>query len=145
MTDRNELINALQSIRYAVTAAKAGAPVMPALLKAEDQLMRILFDENEIVEYLAKRDEADGLDQVLPVFVAVCEDRHVDDVITVHATRELADEDVERFMDLYAADDACPEAAWHEQLCRAPWVRSVATGMDDGPKARIEETELSHD
>ena len=53
MTERDRLIAALQSVRHAMLAAKADAPTLPALLSAEEHLLRVLFDENEVAEYLA--------------------------------------------------------------------------------------------
>ena len=53
MTERLRLIAALQSVRHAMIAAKAGAPALPALFTAEEHLLRVLFDENEVAEYLA--------------------------------------------------------------------------------------------
>lgn len=58
MTERDRLIATLQSIRHAVMAAKAGAPTLPPLLIAEEHVMRVLFDEDEVAEYLRRRDNA---------------------------------------------------------------------------------------
>jgi hypothetical protein len=53
MTERNRLIAALQAVRHAMIAMKAGAPALPPLFSAEEHLLRVLFDENEVAKYLA--------------------------------------------------------------------------------------------
>lgn len=42
----------LQHVRNAMIANKHGAPVAPALAAAEEDLLRLLFSEEEIAEYL---------------------------------------------------------------------------------------------
>lgn len=77
-----------------------------------------------------------------PVFVVVCHDRHVDDQISVHATRASADLHVEAFKTLYAAEFEEHGLVWHERNYGAPkWVRCVQS-HDDGPSARIEVAEM---
>ena len=49
----DRLVETLQSVRNAMIAAKAGAPTLPPLLVAEEHLLRMLFDEKEVDEYLA--------------------------------------------------------------------------------------------
>lgn len=72
------------------------------------------------------------------LYIVVREDRHCDDGITVHATRELADAAIEAFKAVYPDDHK-----WTEQNYGAPkWVRYVETSFDDGPRARIEVCEL---
>jgi hypothetical protein len=73
------------------------------------------------------------------VYVVICHDRHVNDMITVHSTREGADRQVEEFKALYADYGY----VWTERDYgrSVGWVRYVDS-HDDGPKARIEETEL---
>ena len=72
------------------------------------------------------------------LYVVVCHDRHSDDSISVHATREGADAAIADFQAEY--DDSY---TWTEQTYGHDegWVRYVDTG-DEGPWARIEETEL---
>lgn len=66
------------------------------------------------------------------VFIVVCEDRHTDAAITVHATREGADAAVEEFKNRYPDD-----YEWSEQTYGAPeWVRCIDC-HEDGPKAYI--------
>jgi hypothetical protein len=72
------------------------------------------------------------------LFVAVLRDRHVDDAITVHATRASADGAVDAFMSAYGDD----YGEWHERDLGGNWVRYVETDSDDGPKARIERMHL---
>ena len=74
------------------------------------------------------------------LFIAVCHDRHTDDVITVHSTRESADAAVAAFIAKYG--DAYGEWTEETYACRPPWVRSVASDDDDGPRARIERSVL---
>ena len=73
------------------------------------------------------------------VYVVVCCDRHTDNAITVHATRQGADEMIAEFQAEYDAEIY----KWTEQNYGRDqgWVRYVDT-FDDGPSARIEETEL---
>lgn len=54
MTDNERVFvqGALQHVRAAMVANKYGAPVAPALEAAEEDLLRLLFSEEEIVEYL---------------------------------------------------------------------------------------------
>lgn len=73
------------------------------------------------------------------LFVVICMDRHTDDVITVHATRASADAEIDRFKAEYERDGV----TWHEQDYGRDqgWVRYVDS-HDEGPKARIELTEI---
>lgn len=52
MTERDHLLAALAAMRHAMMAAKADAPTLPMLLTAEEHLLRILFDESTVEEYL---------------------------------------------------------------------------------------------
>jgi hypothetical protein len=53
LADREHLVAALQSVRNAMVASQAGAPTLPPLLSAEENLLRALFDAAEVEEYLA--------------------------------------------------------------------------------------------
>lgn len=70
------------------------------------------------------------------LFVVVLHDRHTDDEISVHATRESADSEIDAFKRRY--EDAYE---WSEQNVRG-WLRSVRTDSDDGPRAHIEQAKL---
>jgi hypothetical protein len=72
------------------------------------------------------------------LFVVICEDRRVDDSISVHETREGADDAIAAFCEAYG-----DTYKWNEQNYGRDrgWVRYVDTN-DDGPSARIEKTEL---
>lgn len=75
------------------------------------------------------------------IFIVVCKDRHVDDVITVHVTRESADSEIERFKSEYERDGL----EWHERDYgrKLGWVRYVdVDDTGDGPSARIQVSEL---
>jgi len=72
------------------------------------------------------------------VFVVVREDRHCDDEITVHSTRELADAAIEEFKARYQHEDG--RYRWKERRV-AGWARLVEC-FEDGPSARIELHEL---
>ncbi len=72
------------------------------------------------------------------VFVVVREDRHYDDEITLHATRELADAAIEEFKSRYHHVDG--RYRWREAKV-ALWLRCVEC-FKDGPSARIELHEL---
>ena len=76
------------------------------------------------------------------VFVVVREDRHHDDEITVHAKYALAEAAVEEFMGRYSHPDG--RYRWMERDYGRPlWIRYVdCDGLDDGPKVRIERTEM---
>jgi hypothetical protein len=50
--DRARIQKALQHVRAAMIANKAGAPMAPALEAAEEDLLRLLFTEKEIAAYL---------------------------------------------------------------------------------------------
>lgn len=50
--ERARIQEALQHVRHAMVANKHGAPVAPALQAAEEGLLRLLFSEEEIAEYL---------------------------------------------------------------------------------------------
>jgi len=52
MTERDRAIAALQHVRNALVAALNGASVLPALHTAEEHLLRLLFDPNEVEQYL---------------------------------------------------------------------------------------------
>lgn len=73
----------------------------------------------------------------MKVFVVICHDRHVDDDITVHSTRESADRRLKEFQDIYEGYE------WRNRnYGRAHgWLRYVES-HDDGPNARIQEMEL---
>lgn len=49
--DQN-VLDALSHVRAALIAAKHGAPVKPALLCAEEKLLRALFSAQDVEEYL---------------------------------------------------------------------------------------------
>lgn len=77
------------------------------------------------------------------VFVVVWHDRHTDDAITVHTTREGADARIESIMKSY--DDECTNRGrdahdWRERDYGrdSGWVRYVEGDHDDGPHGRIE-------
>ncbi len=73
------------------------------------------------------------------VFVVIVQDRHIDDVITVHATRELADADVEETIELYRHDHG--DAKQYATGPNAPWCRYVYL-TNEGDHVRIEEHEV---
>lgn len=74
----------------------------------------------------------------MTLYVVVLYDRHVDDTITVHKTREGADRTINDYMSAYEPG----RYEWHERTYGQPeWCRYVETD-DDGPTARIEITEL---
>jgi hypothetical protein len=50
--DQEHAQKALQHVRSAMIANKHGAPPGPALEAAEEALLRMLFSEEEVVEYL---------------------------------------------------------------------------------------------
>ncbi len=66
------------------------------------------------------------------IFIVVWDDRHIDDVISVHTTLEGANARLEEHMADYDDD------AWEEPEVTEPWVRYVATGLDDDPSGWIE-------
>lgn len=74
------------------------------------------------------------------VFVVIWKDRHCDDSITVHATREGADAEIERCKAIYADKMAEYDETWKERTVRG-WERCVEA-YDDGPRGHIEKTEL---
>lgn len=49
---KHQAFRALQHVRSAMIANKHGAPPGPALEAAEEALLRALFSEEEVVEYL---------------------------------------------------------------------------------------------
>ena len=49
---REHAQKALQHVRGAMLANKCGAPIAPNLEAAEEALLRLLFSEEEIAEYL---------------------------------------------------------------------------------------------
>ena len=73
------------------------------------------------------------------VFLVICVDRHTDDVITVHRTREGADAEIEEFKASY---DVSPDE-WTERVPsrRGSRIRYVSAG-DDGPSATIRTCEV---
>jgi hypothetical protein len=75
---------------------------------------------------------------VTDLFVVVCRDRHCDDSITVHATLESANREIERFKASYKEIDRWVEQSYGR---RQGWLRYVDC-YDDGPDARIEKTTL---
>ena len=50
--DRGRVLKVLQHVRSAMLASKAGAPVLPNLEAAEEDVLRLLFTEEEVVTYL---------------------------------------------------------------------------------------------
>lgn len=76
----------------------------------------------------------------MKVFVSICRDRHCDDGITVHETREGADRQIEEFKAIYVDSDY----SWTEENYgrSSGWVRYVSSGGGDGPNARIQEMDL---
>jgi hypothetical protein len=54
MTDEEEtrVQDAIRHVRTAMIANKGGAPVGPALEAAEETLLRLLFPEHVVLEYL---------------------------------------------------------------------------------------------
>lgn len=71
------------------------------------------------------------------LYVVVCRDRHRDDAITVHRTREGADRQIEEFKVGYE------DLEWSEQNYGRDigWVRYVDSD-EDGPSAIIQKVEL---
>lgn len=71
------------------------------------------------------------------VFIVICHDRHCDDGITVHVSRDGADREIEKFKASY------DRYGWTERdYGRSQgWVRYVDS-HDDGPRARIQEVEI---
>lgn len=89
-----------------------------------------------------------GLQEGDVLFVVVCEDRHISDVIGVYATRASADEAVDAFLLAYSGDrydfqEDEETVAHSKRMIGNEWVRYVCDpDSDDGPKARIELTKL---
>lgn len=90
-----------------------------------------------------------GLQEGDALFVLVCRDRQVDDIITVHTTRASADESLDAFLDTYDgkynfAED--PHSTIDSVVAKNQinkWVRHVLDAhADDGPSATIFETKL---
>jgi hypothetical protein len=74
------------------------------------------------------------------VFVVYRHDRYSDPGISVHRTRDGADEVIEEFKERYADNGY----AWTEENYGRPkWVRYVASGGGEGPNARIEEIKVT--
>lgn len=84
------------------------------------------------------------------LFLVVCCDRHIDDVITVHATRASADQAIDAFLDTYGDEyefEEDPDLIARARIVhgdddRHGWIRCVRADHDDGPRARIEATTL---
>lgn len=72
------------------------------------------------------------------LFLVIRYDRHTDDEITAHATREGADAAVDEFKSRYAE---CGYT-WSERPVRK-WLRLAETDSDDGPRVHVEASELS--
>jgi len=72
------------------------------------------------------------------VYVMVWEDRHIDDVISVHSTLKGAVGAMKDQMDAYTLH---PGERWRK-LKIAGWERNVYIDEDDGPFGRIERKEL---
>lgn len=51
-SERAHVQKALQHVRYAMLGNKHGAPFGPLLKTAEEALLRLLFSEKEVAEYL---------------------------------------------------------------------------------------------
>lgn len=75
----------------------------------------------------------------MKVFVVICRDRHCDDGITVHKTREGADDQIEEFKASYPDTHYTWTERDYGRLIG--WVRYVDS-HDDGPKAWIQEVDL---
>lgn len=73
------------------------------------------------------------------LYIVICHDRHVNDQVTVHTTRQGADDQLAKFQAEYGEDYAWTERTYGRSQ---GWVRYVDTGGGDGPSARIEETTL---
>lgn len=70
------------------------------------------------------------------LYIVIREDRHTDDEITAHETREGADAAVEKFKARYDGE------RWKKEHWRDPKVLCYFDAGDDGPKVRIEIAEL---
>ena len=77
------------------------------------------------------------------IFLVICEDRHVDLMITAHTTLESANAEIDAFMRAYHSIQPCE---WFERnYGRAQgWLRYVDAG-DDAPRAYIEKSTLRGD
>lgn len=75
----------------------------------------------------------------MKVFVVYWHDRHCDAAITVHATRQSADDGIETHKSLYDKD----RYRWteHNYGREQGWVRYVSGG-EEGPNGRILEREV---
>lgn len=75
------------------------------------------------------------------VFLVICCDRHTNDAITVHRTREGADAEIEAFKASYVGMGR--EYRWKERKYGrgSGWLRYVDT-EDEGPSARIQRSEV---
>jgi hypothetical protein len=79
----------------------------------------------------------------MKVYIAVCEDRHVDDEISVFATLCAAKQHANDFMDSYADQYDALEVTYHKLDADGNgWVCDYRTECDEGPKARVEVAEL---
>ena len=74
------------------------------------------------------------------MFVVILHDRHTDDGISLHKTREGADARLEEFKASYVGRYDW-EYVWKNEVTSADWVAFWTTD-DDGPDARIEEHEV---
>lgn len=74
-----------------------------------------------------------------PLFIVVCQDRHMDLGLSIHLTRAGADATIAKFQSSYEGDGY----TWAEENWGAPkWVRYVSSGGGDGPRAYIEVVEV---
>jgi hypothetical protein len=80
------------------------------------------------------------------IFLVICKDRHVDVMVSVHATRQSADGAIEAFMASYG-ERIDPPYQWAERgYGRAQgWLRYVGADNDEGPCAYIERGTLQGD
>lgn len=72
----------------------------------------------------------------MSVYVVIWEDRHDDDNISVHKTRQCADARLEEHM-LTSVKRYGRDITWDHD-CPDGWVRAVRDEHDDGPNGRIE-------
>ena len=81
------------------------------------------------------------------IFLVICKDRHGDLMVSVHATRQSADDAITALMASYADYKIDPPYQWTERAYgRARgWLRYVDTNRADGPRAYIERTTLQGD
>lgn len=75
------------------------------------------------------------------LYVVICHDRHTDDQVTVHASRQGADARIAEFQALYDDSHEWAEQSYGRDRGWVRYVNNVDT-HDDGPTARIEERKL---